>query len=225
MEKIKEFSKKKWFWAVVVILVLGIIGASTSGDSEKDSSSNSNTKTETKTETKTSKKEVTVIDFSSMLAGDISAWCKENNLTDVIKEEYSDSIAKGSFVSQSVASGDKVTEGSKIIITYSLGKKPTQEYKNALKKAESYSKTLHMSKQGIYDQLTSEYGEKFPSDAAQYAIDNMTADWNANALAKAKTYQKTMNMSKSSIYDQLISEYGEKFTEAEAQYAIDHLDD
>ena len=48
---------------------------------------------------------------------------------------------------------------------------------------------MHMSKQGIYDQLTSEYGEKFPADAAQYAIDNVEADWNANALEKAKLYQ------------------------------------
>ena len=58
------------------------------------------------------------------------------------------------------------------------------EYKSALKKAESYSNMMHMSKQGIYDQLTSEYGEKFSPEAAQYAIDNMQADWNANALEK-----------------------------------------
>ena len=84
---------------------------------------------------------------------------------------------------------------------------------------------MHMSKQGIYDQLTSEYGEKFDEASAQYAIDNMQADWNANALEKAKSYQNTMNMSKRAIYDQLVSEYGEKFTAEEAQYAIDHLDD
>lgn len=30
-----------------------------------------------------------------------------------------------------------------------------------------------MSKKGIYDQLTSEYGEAFPADAAQYAVDNL----------------------------------------------------
>ena len=82
-----------------------------------------------------------------------------------------------------------------------------------------------MSKKAIYDQLTSEYGEKFPADAAQYAIDNIQADWNANALEKAKSYQKLMSMSKSAIYDQLISEYGEKFTKEQAQYAIDHLQD
>lgn len=83
---------------------------------------------------------------------------------------------------------------------------------------------MHMSKKGIYDQLTSEYGENFPADAAQYAIDNIKADWNANALETAKTYYKDMSMSKNAVYDQLISEYGEQFTESEAQYAIDHLD-
>ena len=54
------------------------------------------------------------------------------------------------------------------------------EYKSALKKAESYSRTMHMSKQGIYNQLTSEF-EQFTPEAAQYAVDNMKADWNANA--------------------------------------------
>ncbi len=46
-----------------------------------------------------------------------------------------------------------------------------------------------MSKQGVYDQLTSEYGEEFPAEAGQYAINNIVADWNENALKKAKTYQ------------------------------------
>lgn len=103
--------------------------------------------------------------------------------------------------------------------------KVSREFKNALVKAESYSRTMHMSKRGIYEQLTSEYGEQFPAEAAQYAIDNMSADFEYNALQKAKTYQSSMNMSKRAIYDQLISEYGEKFTAKEAQYAIDHLDD
>ncbi len=97
------------------------------------------------------------------------------------------------------------------------------EYRNALTKAQQYSDNMHMSKQGIYDQLTSEYGEKFPADAAQYAIDNVKADWNANALAKAKTYQDQGSMSKSAIHDQLTSEYGEQFTQSEADYAIANL--
>ena len=97
------------------------------------------------------------------------------------------------------------------------------EYKSALIKAKSYSDSMHMSKLSIYDQLTSEYGEKFSAEAAQYAVDNLNADWNANALAKAEDYQNTMNMSPASIHDQLTSSYGEKFTEEQADYAIANL--
>ena len=81
-----------------------------------------------------------------------------------------------------------------------------------------------MSKVGIHDQLISEHGEKFSPEAAQYAIDNLNADFNANALKKAKSYQKTMAMSPDAIRDQLVSEYGEKFTPEEAEYAIQNLD-
>ena len=98
-----------------------------------------------------------------------------------------------------------------------------KEYRNALRSAKTYSDMMHMSKQGIQDQLTSEYGEKFPADAAQYAIDNVEADWNANALEKAKLYQDQGSMSKSAIHDQLTSQYGEQFTESEADYAIANL--
>lgn len=99
------------------------------------------------------------------------------------------------------------------------------EHASALKKAQTYSDMMHMSKAGLYDQLTSEYGEKFSAEAAQYAVDNVDADWNANALAKAKDYQELMSMSPAAIHDQLTSQYGEKFTAAEADYAIAHLND
>lgn len=99
-----------------------------------------------------------------------------------------------------------------------------REYRAALTKAQLYAETMHMSKAGIYDQLTSEYGENFPAEAAQYAIDNLEFDWKENALKKAQEYAELMSMSDADIYDQLISEYGEKFTKEEAQYAIDNLE-
>ncbi len=71
-----------------------------------------------------------------------------------------------------------------------------KEYISALKSSETYSSMMHMSKQAIYDQLVSEYGGQFTPEAAQYAIDNIQADWNANALASAETYSSTMHMSK-----------------------------
>ena len=82
---------------------------------------------------------------------------------------------------------------------------------------------MNMSKRSLYEQLTSENGEKFKAEAAQYAIDNLQADYKQNALKKAQVYQETMSMSPSAIYDQLISEAGEKFSAEEAQYAIDNL--
>ena len=48
-----------------------------------------------------------------------------------------------------------------------------REYKAALKKAELYAETMSMSNSGIYDQLTSEHGEQFTAEEAQYAIDNL----------------------------------------------------
>lgn len=104
-------------------------------------------------------------------------------------------------------------------------KKPDvpKEYESALKKAESYSETMYMSKKGIYNQLTSEAGEKFSKEAAQYAVDNLKADYKKNALEKAKSYQDTMDMSPAAIKDQLTSSAGEQFTEEEAQYAVDNL--
>ena len=120
----------------------------------------------------------------------------------------------------STATAEKATEKA----TEAPANNVPTEFSNALKQAESYSKTLHMSKQAIFDQLTSEYGGKFAADAAQYAVDNIKADFKKNALESAKSYQKTLNLSKNAIYDQLISEYGGKFTPEEAQYAVDNLE-
>lgn len=100
-----------------------------------------------------------------------------------------------------------------------------REYKNALRSAETYTKMSGFSYNGLYEQLTSEYGEGYPPEAAQYALDNLEVDWNEQALKSAKNYQEIMPMSDSGLFDQLTSEYGDGFTPEQAQYAIDHLDD
>lgn len=115
----------------------------------------------------------------------------------------------------------KVAEGTVVQVT--AAQPVPAEYAAALRKADSYANIMHMSKAGLYDQLTSQYGEQFSPEAAQYAVDNVKTDWNANALAKAKNYQQSMSMSPAAIHDQLTSEYGEKFTPEEADYAIANL--
>lgn len=231
VKKKKPIYKKWWFWVITAVVVIGIIGSSgeeeTSTDTGSDSSitQSSDENNNNTTDNKTDSNKVVVADFSTMSKADIESWATTNKVTIKYSEDYSDTVASGFVISQNVEANETVKEGATIKVVISKGKKISIEYQNALKKAETYSEMLHMSKKAIYDQLTSEYGEQFPADAAQYAIDNLKADYKANALAKAKTYQQTMSMSKKAIYDQLVSEYGEQFTAEEAQYAIDHLDD
>ena len=216
----QPFYKKAWFWIVIIVVII-LIGAGSASNSNntKDSSNSVNTAT---TDEQSAKK-VAIADFSQMTDEQIKQWCNDNKLTCVISSDYSDTVPVGAMISQSVPAGNETPENSKITIVRSIGAEPSQEYKNALAKAKTYSDSMHMSKQGIYDQLTSQYGENFAPDAAQYAIDNLQADYNANALAKAKTYYTSMNMSKQAVYAQLVSQYGEKFTPEEAQDAVDNL--
>lgn len=127
-------------------------------------------------------------------------------------QEWFDTSTKGTSDSSTTSSSSSTDDSM------------TRDQKAALKQAEFYSEYLHSSKKDIYHQLTSEYGNKFSEDDAQYAIDHLKADYNKNALESAKTYAKSLNMSTREIYDQLVSEYGGRFTPSEAQYAIDHLD-
>ena len=222
----KPIHKKWWFWVIVVVVAISVIAGS-GGDGETTNTDTDSSATqsgdETNNNTTDNGNKITVVDFSAMSKADIENWATTNKVTVKFSEEYSDSVASGSVISQNKKADDTVNEGATIQVVLSKGKKPSIEYQNALKKAESYSKLMHMSKQKIYDQLTSEYGEKFPADAAQYAIDNLNVDFKANALEKAGSYSKTMHMSKQKIYDQLTSEYGENFTAEEAQYAVDNL--
>ena len=172
----KPIYKKWWFWVIIAVIILGIIGNIDGGSSDAESSP--------------------VIPS------------EQANLADDTTKETAPTPAEE--VNIPAPAEEETAPVSK-------------EYQNALKKAKTYSDMMHMSKRGIYDQLVSEYGEGFAADAAQYAVDNLEADYCANALAKAKEYQSLMSMSRSAIYDQLVSDFGEKFTSDEAQYAIDHL--
>lgn len=138
-----------------------------------------------------------------------------------INEQIQESSAP--FVSESPIVQEETVEKEPVAPAEPAEPAVPADFASALTKAAQYSEIMQMSKQGIYDQLTSEYGEKFSPEAAQYAVDNLQADYNANALAKAKQYQETMAMSPEAIREQLTSEYGEKFTQEEADYAVANL--
>lgn len=134
-------------------------------------------------------------------------------------EEDAKSSSKAEAKSSSIKAKQSSAKSSE-----SSSKKIPREYVSALIKGQEYANSMYMSKKAVYNQLTSDYGEKFSSDAANYAIANIKANWNKNALHKAKEYQEEQNMSPDAIYDQLTSDYGEQFTPDEANYAIQHLE-
>lgn len=100
-------------------------------------------------------------------------------------------------------------------------KAPNGEAEKALNKAKTYSDVMHMSKKGIYNQLTSE-ADKFKEEDAQWAVDNLKADYKKNAVEKAKDYSEQQNMSKDAVRQQLVSQF-DAFTEEEADYAVSQL--
>lgn len=210
---------RKFVGAFIVLIGLGLIFGGGNGGSNSVSR---NVHAPKQSETDSGVK-VTVIDFSEMTIEEIQAWAEENKIALVTEKAFSDSVPDGDFVSQSKDPGTQIAEGSTIKITYSLGVEPSDEYKNALKKAQSYSDLMHLSKERLFQQLTSEYGEKFDREAAKWAVDHVDADFYNNALLKAQEYSDTMYMSKNRIYSQLTSTYGENFTPEEAQYAVDNL--
>lgn len=132
----------------------------------------------------------------------------------------------GSSSSSSSSNSSDKASSSKSSSASSSSEKVPADHRNALIKAKMYAKTMDMSEQGVKDQLTSDAGEGFSEDAANYAMSHLTGiDWNKNALKKAKDYQDQQAMSPDSIKEQLVSSAGEKFTQEQADYAIQHLND
>ena len=186
-EKVKKpFYKKWWVW-VLAVIIIGSIATGGEEDSDQDASPENEKSSEVVAST--------------------------NDSSEKAEKEEAEKKA-----AEEKAQEEKAAEEAK-------ENSVPREYKSALNKAEDYVITMNLSKAGVYDQLTSEYGEGFPAEAAQYAIDNLDdIDWKDIALKKAESYAESMDMSNSAIYDQLISDYGEKFTSEEAQYAIDNLE-
>ena len=95
-----------------------------------------------------------------------------------------------------------------------------REWESALNSGQRVA-DRNNSKLYVYRTLTSDvFG--FPEDAAQYAIDNITDEWDERALKAAQQLQERDN-SHQSIHRTLTSDvYG--FTEEEADYALANLE-
>lgn len=92
----------------------------------------------------------------------------------ITAENYSDSLhlSKADIYDQLTSSyGDKFSPSdAKFAVDNLEGVNWNQ---NALETAKNYLNNLHLSKNDIYDQLTSQYGGKFTSEQANYAVNHL----------------------------------------------------
>ncbi|MEV7826363.1 Ltp family lipoprotein [Microbacterium enclense] len=95
---------------------------------------------------------------------------------------------------------------------------------SAVRSAESYLSFKGFSRAGLTQQLTSEYGEGFTAEDAEFAIAYIESagkvDWNQEAVQAAESYLEVKGFSRDGLYDQLTSEYGEQFTPDQANFAL-----
>lgn len=71
--------------------------------------------------------EIEVPDFKEYTKANIQAWANKYRISLVIAEEYSDTVAKDKFISQSIKAGEKIKVSTKLTVTFSKGKKIAME--------------------------------------------------------------------------------------------------
>ena len=98
----------------------------------------------------------------------------------------------------------------------------------AYKCAKSYLRSSNFSRDGLIKMLSGEYGEKFTTEQAMYAVSEIEAnnevDWNEQARLKAEHLKEILpEYSAEDIREDLCGQYGEGFTEEQADYAIRNM--
>ncbi|WP_168929801.1 Ltp family lipoprotein [Nocardioides sp. GY 10127] len=101
--------------------------------------------------------------------------------------------------------------------------KITLAMSNALAAAKDYLQFQAFSRQGLIDQLSSDYGSGFKLADATWAVDQLDTDWNKQAVRAAKSYLDFQPFSRQGLIDQLSSAYGSQFTVAQATYAVNKI--
>lgn len=94
----------------------------------------------------------------------------------------------------------------------------TNPQKNAVRSATQYLSIQGFSRNGLIDQLSSEYGDGYSVADATVAVDSLKRDWNKEAVKSAKQYLSIQGFSCNGLIEQLSSDYGDKYTRSQATY-------
>lgn len=94
----------------------------------------------------------------------------------------------------------------------------TGAQQNAVRSAEGYLDYSAFSKEGLIQQLSSDYGDGYEESDARVAVESLDVDWKEQAVRSAEEYLKLDGFSCQGLIDQLSSSYGDRYTEANARY-------
>ena len=119
--------------------------------------------------------------------------------------------------------GDGVADSTDAFPRDPSRSKITLAMENALASAQDYLDYSAFSRQGLIDQLTSEYGAGFELGDATWAVNELNVDWRQQAVRSAKDYLDYSSFSRQGLIEQLSSPYGAQFTLDEATYAVNKI--
>lgn len=194
-----------WGWVLIGFVVLGVIGALTSGDESKDDLG-SQTQTQTQTQTTTTE----------------AAAPPPTPTVEIAWESPEETTRDEVTLKGTVTSGARVkVSGHRASV---VGTRWTKVVRIKQKGENTWRVTA--TKKGYDSSGTDAIVTRKLSASERAAIRRaqVRRRANARALAAAESYLALSGMSKKGLYRQLSSEAGEGFTAAEAQYAVDHVD-
>lgn len=96
----------------------------------------------------------------------------------------------------------------------------TGPQKNAVRSAQQYISVQGFSRNGLIEQLSSDYGDGYNVSDATVAVDSMNIDWNKQAVRSAKQYLSIQGFSCKGLIEQLSSSYGDKYTQSQATVTV-----
>ncbi len=178
---------------IVVIIILGVIGATVSTDSTSNITSSNN-----KVSTQPVVKNTQVVTENKNLSPVVE---KTNTQPTPAKTKTTPATTQASTPTPAKAEYKPTPISSE-----------TVSQKNAVRSAKSYLDYSAFSHDGLVAQL--EYGQFSHADAV-YGADNSGANWNEQAAKSAKSYMEYSAFSRGSLIEQL--KYG-KFTQVQAEY-------
>jgi hypothetical protein len=222
----RRFPQLKWWqWTLVavgVLVLIGIIAGAVGGGRGSSADPDDDRPAVSAPQTDEAEPEPVMVVVPNVVGMDgVTARATLEALGFEVAYDGDDSMP---VIAQDVVEGAEAEEGATITLTLEEKPQLTLGQQNAVDSAQSYLDFSGFSRAGLFEQLTSEYGEGYEPADAEFALayleQNGLVDWNAEAVESAESYLDFSSFSRQGLYEQLTSEYGEGFTPAQAEHAL-----